>query len=117
MDLFPKSPAKPPTEAIYDGEVETALVPSDTVLTDVLAGELRAIAVFSDERSGDLRDVPTARELGHDVAVPVFGGVAAPAGTPPETVDELGRAFRDASASRAFARALVGTGARANGSR
>ena len=35
VDLFPKSPAKPPTEAIYDGEVETALVPSDTVLTDV----------------------------------------------------------------------------------
>jgi tripartite-type tricarboxylate transporter receptor subunit TctC len=44
------------------------------------------------------------------VKVPVFGGVAAPAGTPPDVVDELGRAFVGASSSRTFSRALVGTG-------
>jgi tripartite-type tricarboxylate transporter receptor subunit TctC len=112
VDLAPKSPAnKAPTQAIYDAEVEAALVPLDwNVLTDVWAGELRAIAVLGDERSGDLPDVPTARELGHDVTVPVFGGIVVPAGTPSRVVEELGRAFVDSSSSRTFATALVGTG-------
>lgn len=39
-----------------------------------------------------------------------FGAFAAPAGTPPEVVAELGRAFEASSSSRAFGKALVGTG-------
>ena len=93
VDISLKSFAnKSPVEAIYNGDVETALV------------------VLSEKRAPDLPDVPTAKELGHDVTVPVFGGVAAPAGTPPDVVDELGRAFVGASSSRTFSRALVGTG-------
>lgn len=110
IDLAPKSLNKAPTEALYDGDVEAALVPADEVLTDVWAGELRAIAVLSEERAEDLPNVPTARELGHDVSVPVWGGIAAPAGTPPRVVAELGRAFSASSSSRRFGRALVGTG-------
>jgi hypothetical protein len=37
-------------------------------------------------------------------------GIAAPAGTPPRVVDELGRAFVAASSSRAFGKVLLGTG-------
>ena len=111
VDLSPKSPGgKAPLEALYDGEVEAALVPADEAVTDVWAGELRAIAVLGEGRCPDLPNVPTARELGHDVAVPVFGGVAVPAGTPPRVVDELGRAFGDASSSGVFRKALAGTG-------
>jgi tripartite-type tricarboxylate transporter receptor subunit TctC len=112
IDLSPKSPAKKsPIQAIYDAEVEAALVPLEAVvLSDVLAGELEALAVFGDGRCPDLPGVPTAKELGHDVKVPVFGGVAAPDGTPPRVVDELGRAFVAASSSRTFERALVGSG-------
>jgi tripartite-type tricarboxylate transporter receptor subunit TctC len=112
IDLSPKSPAKKsPIQAIYDADVEAALVPLEAVvLSDVLAGELEALAVFGDGRCPDLPGVPTAKELGHDVTVPVFGGVAAPDGTPPRVVDELGRAFVAASSSRAFERALVGSG-------
>jgi tripartite-type tricarboxylate transporter receptor subunit TctC len=112
VDLSPKSPAhKSPVEAIYNGDVETALVPLDwNVYGDLLAGELTPLAVLAGERAPELPDVPTAKELGHDVTVPVFGGVAAPAGTPPDVVDELGRAFVGASSSRTFRRALLGTG-------
>ncbi|HYQ85410.1 MAG TPA: tripartite tricarboxylate transporter substrate-binding protein, partial [Rubrobacter sp.] len=112
VDLSPKSPAhKSPVEAIYNGDVETALVPLDwNVYGDLLAGELTPLAVLAGERAPELPDVPTAKELGHDVTVPVFGGVAAPVGTPPDVVDELGRAFVGASSSRTFGRALVGTG-------
>ena len=112
VDISPKSFAnKSPVEAVYDGDVETALVPLDwNVYGDVLAGELTALLVLADGRAPDLPDVPTAKELGHNVTVPVFGGIAAPAGTPPEVLEELGRAFVGASSSRTFARALVGTG-------
>jgi tripartite-type tricarboxylate transporter receptor subunit TctC len=111
VDLSPKSPAeKAPTQAIYDAEVEAALVPLDAVvLSDVLAGELRALAVLSEGRCRDLPGVPTAKELGQDVVVPVFGGIAAPDGTPRNVVEQLGRAFVEASSSRTFERALVGS--------
>ena len=112
VDLSPKSFAhKSPVEAIYNGDVETALVPLDwNVYSDLLAGELTPLAVLAEERAPDLPRVPTTKELGHDVTVPVFGGIAAPAGTPPDVVDELGRAFVGASSSRTFGRALLGTG-------
>jgi tripartite-type tricarboxylate transporter receptor subunit TctC len=79
------------------------------VLSDILAGELEALAVLSDERCRDLPGVPTAKELGHDVVVPVFGGIAAPDGTPRRVVEELGRAFVAAASSRTFERALIGS--------
>ena len=112
IDLAAKSPAnKTPEEAIYDADVEAAPVPVDgVVLADVLAGELVALAVLGGERCPDLPKVPTAKELGYDVEVPVFGGIAAPAGTPPNVVDELGRGFVAASSSREFGKVLVGTG-------
>jgi tripartite-type tricarboxylate transporter receptor subunit TctC len=111
IDLSPKSPAnKAPTQAIYDAEVETALVPLDAVvLSEILAGELQALAVLSERRCRDLPSVPTAKELGHDVVVPVFGGIAAPDGTPRRVVEELGRAFVATSSSRTFERALSGS--------
>ena len=111
VDLSPKHFAnKTPTEALYDGDVEAVLVPADEVMTDVWAGELEALVVLGEARSAALPDVPTARELGHDVEVSVFGGIAVPAGTPRPVVEELGRAFVATSSSSPFARALVGTG-------
>src|ERR687894_1087152 len=112
IDLSPKSPAdKAPTQAVYDADVETALVPLDAVvLSDVLAGELEALAVLGDRRCRELPDVPTVKELGHDVVVPVFGGIAVPDGTPERVVEELGRAFVASSSSETFGRALVRTG-------
>jgi tripartite-type tricarboxylate transporter receptor subunit TctC len=111
IDLSPKSPAnKAPTQAVYDAEVEAALVPLDAVvLSDVLAGELEALAVLGDGRCRDIPDIPTAKELGHNVVVPVFGGIAVPDGTPRRIVEELGRAFVAASSSKTFERALVGS--------
>lgn len=111
VDLSPKSPAnKAPIQAIYDAEVEAALVPLDAVVfSDILAGELRALAVLSEGRCPDLPEVPTAKELGYDVTVPVFGGIAAPDGTPRNVVKELGRAFTWTASSRTFERALAGS--------
>ena len=106
----PGAANKSPIQAVYDAEVETALVPLDAVvLADILAGELQALAVLSEGRCRDLPGVPTAKELGYAVVVPVFGGIAAPDGTPQSVVNEIGRAFVASSSSRTFERALVGS--------
>ena len=39
-----------------------------------------------------------------------MGGIAAPVGTPPRVIDELGRAFVASSSSKTFGRVLLGTG-------
>src|SRR5690606_31316143 len=43
---------------------------------------LRTLAVLADERVAALPDVPTLKELGHDVSLSVWFGAFAPAGTP-----------------------------------
>src|ERR671916_2712078 len=88
VDLLPRSPAnKTPIQAIYDADVEAALVPLEAVvLSDVLAGGVGGLPGVGGGRCPDLPGVPTAKDLGYDVTVPVFGGIAAPAGTPPRGV-------------------------------
>jgi putative tricarboxylic transport membrane protein len=50
------------------------------------AGQLRLLAVFSEERSEEYPDVPTVRESGYDVVVRKFRGFAGPKGLPPDII-------------------------------
>jgi len=49
-------------------------------------GTIRVLAVLSEERISDAPDLPTARELGYDVVVRKFRGLAGPAGLPADIV-------------------------------
>ena len=55
------------------------------------AGKLRIVAVSGAERSRALADVPTFRELGVPMDLSLWYGVFAPAGTPAQIVELLGR--------------------------
>ena len=50
------------------------------------AGKLRVLAVMRDQRVETIPDVPTAKEMGVDVSVLKFRGLAGPKGTPPAVV-------------------------------
>ena len=56
------------------------------------AGKIRLLAVLSDKRLATLPNLPTAKELGYDVVVTKFRGIAAPKGMS----DELAKAWEDA---------------------
>lgn len=56
--------------------------------------QVRTLAVAADERPSFLADVPTFKELGYDVVIGAYRGVAAPKGTPPEVLDKLISAFQ-----------------------
>ena len=62
---------------------------------------IRALAVTSDERMAKLPDVPTVREAGVPAMhMDVTFFFLAPAGTPPDIVQKLNRAFAQALGSK-----------------
>lgn len=78
--------------ALLGGNVDAIfLVASDDVLSQVDAGEFRAVAVGSAERVSYLPETPTLGELGYDDLTlgTSYYGLAAPAGTPEEITDEI----------------------------
>ncbi len=87
----------PMLAAVTAAEVQVVIDPSTTVLPHLQAGRLRPLAVTGRERSPKLLDVPTAAEAGYPkLSSPFWLGVVAPAGTPPEIIDKLNAAFREA---------------------
>ncbi|MES2510182.1 MAG: tripartite tricarboxylate transporter substrate binding protein [Pseudomonadota bacterium] len=80
------------TTAIVQGDVQYACLPPVSVMPQVKAGRMKALAVTSAERSALLPELPTLRESGlPDIqAVPWFAYMA-PKGTPPEVVQRMSR--------------------------
>ena len=82
------------TTAVLGGQVDFSF--PDVSLTVALAGEgkLKALAVTSPARRAQLPAVPTMIESGlPDVVATFWGGVLAPAGTPPAIVEKLNAAI------------------------
>ena len=86
--------------ALRSGEIDIAFEIVGPMVPQVNAGVIKAMAVSSDLRNPILPEVPTVMQAGvpgYNVAS--WNALAAPAGTPPEVLDKLGRAARDAVAS------------------
>jgi tripartite-type tricarboxylate transporter receptor subunit TctC len=88
-------PNKGDTPAVMDvlsGQTQVMFATQPSAMPQIQAGKLRAIAVLGAARSPDLPNVPTAAESGYpDLQASGWGGIVAPAGTPPEIVDKLQR--------------------------
>lgn len=99
--------------ALRSGEIDLAMEIVGPMLPQVQSGHVRALAVTSAQRNAALPGVPTVQQAGiagYDVAS--WNAIAAPAGTPADVVDTLGRAIRDAVASPAVRTRLEGLGMR-----
>lgn len=87
----------PMLAALLTGEIQIATDPSTTILPQIQAGGVRPIATAMTKRTAKLPDVPTTAEAGFPKLVaPFWLGVAAPGGTPPDIVNKLNAAFREA---------------------
>lgn len=90
--------------ALSGGHVNAMFATLPAALPLVRAGKLRALAVTATQRLPALREVPTLAELGYpDASVRDWHGLVAPAGTPPEVVEQI---------SAAVGRALLAEGVR-----
>jgi tripartite-type tricarboxylate transporter receptor subunit TctC len=89
-------------QALRAGEADLAFEIVGPMVPQVAAGTVRALAVSGGQRNPALPDVPTVAQAGvagYDVAS--WNALAAPAGTPPEVIEQLGRAAREAVSSAA----------------
>lgn len=94
--------------AALAGEVQAGWSGIPNVLAHIRAGKLRVYAISTARRSGALREVPTAAELGFpgfDIATVI--GLQAPAGTPREVVARLQSAVAKALRERDVAERMA----------
>lgn len=101
----------PAATALIAGEVDMVFGEPSTLLSNIKAGKLRAIATTSKERSVSMPDIPTISESGvpgYDVTS--WNGVLAPAGTPPEAIARLNKAFNDVLADPDMRKRLLAIG-------
>ncbi len=99
--------------ALRSGEVDLAFEVVGPMVPQVAAGVVKALAVSSDRRNPALPDAPTVQQAGiagYNVAS--WNAIAAPAGTPPDVIDRLNRAVREAVASPAVQEKLGKLGMR-----
>lgn len=97
---------------LIGGRIDLMFVNMPTVLAQIKAGKLRALAVASDKRSPLLPDVPIMAQAGvPDFAVDSWSGVLAPAGTPAPIIDLLSKAITRIAHSPEVAKSLGGIGA------
>ncbi|HWI15127.1 MAG TPA: tripartite tricarboxylate transporter substrate binding protein [Burkholderiales bacterium] len=104
----------PSVTATIAGETQFYFGPMASMVPQVKAGRLKALAVGSAKRSATLPDVPTVAESGVP-AYKAYGwfGLLAPAGTPRAIIARLNKAVVDAVSSNEAKQQLIQVGAEA----
>jgi tripartite-type tricarboxylate transporter receptor subunit TctC len=92
---------------LLGGQLQVMFDPLQSVLSNVQAGKLRALALSSKVRSPALPDVPTIAESGYDgFETTAWWGVFGPAKLPPGMAETFGNAIEKIVRSEAFGRNL-----------
>jgi len=89
-------------EALARPDIDAVAVSYAEVASYVESGDLKVLAVMSDNRLDSIPDVPTCKECGYDAVLGTWRGLGVPKDTPQEVVDYLYEAFTAASESQEF---------------
>ena len=95
---------------LLSGQVQVVFAPIPTVVAQVRAGKLRALAVTSKQRSAALPDTPAIAEFVPDYDASGYFGFGAPKGTPTEIIDKLNKEIRATVVDPAIKERLVTLG-------
>ena len=87
------------TNDLVTGDAHVALLNAASSMGVVKAGQVRALAVMSDQRVGEYADVPTLVELGYPNAKGLWSALYAPAATPHDVLEIVRAAAVQALAS------------------
>ncbi|MDP1840626.1 MAG: tripartite tricarboxylate transporter substrate binding protein [Reyranella sp.] len=79
-------------------------------VSQIKGGNLKALAVTGNKRVSSLPDVPTLKEQGIDVVVTSWQGLFAPAKTPPDVLDRIDKATKQAMKNPKWEEALTRDG-------
>ncbi len=75
--------------ALLGGVIDAGVLNPSEVMGQVEAGNLTAAVLFVQERLKDFPDAPTAKELGYDVEMNTWRGIAVKKGTPEPIVKKI----------------------------
>jgi tripartite-type tricarboxylate transporter receptor subunit TctC len=93
--------------ALKGGHIDAIPNPYGTVKPYLESGDFRALAVITEERNPKFPDIPTAKEQGYDVVLPIAYFFAFPKGTPEEIVDKFSKAVEKiATTNKEYAEAI-----------
>jgi len=91
---IPFSGGGPSVTALLGGHINAVSVSPPEGISQVQAGKLRIIALFSETRFDMFPNIPTCKEQGVNFAMGQWRGLAAPKGTPPAVIQKLHDAFK-----------------------
>jgi len=111
LTTVPYKGAAPAITDLIGGQIQVIFTTVASAASLVEAGQLRAIAVTSAERSAAFPQLPTVSEAGvPGYAAEAWYGLYAPAKTPPEIIDRLNQSAAKALQSDVFRRLSVNEG-------
>ncbi|WP_409051565.1 Bug family tripartite tricarboxylate transporter substrate binding protein [Variovorax sp. GrIS 2.14] len=93
---IPYNGGSPAQLALVSGQVDFNFDNLATAAPNIRSGKLKAIAVTTLQRSPSLPDVPPVADTLKGFSVDTWWGLVAPAGTPPDVIAKLNKAFVDA---------------------
>jgi tripartite-type tricarboxylate transporter receptor subunit TctC len=97
--------------ALAGGHVEAMFATTPAALPLIKAGKLTPLAVTSPQRLQTLPEVPTLAELGYaDAGLSDWHGVVAPAGTPPQRIEQISAAIGKVLADESIRQRLQSAG-------
>ncbi len=111
----PYKGSAPALTDILGGRIDMMFIELSTVLNQIKAGKLRALAVGSEKRNPFLPDVPAMAEVLPGFQASTWFGMVAPPATPPEIVAKLSSAVAAAIREPDMAKRLVDMSATAVG--
>ena len=83
-------------QAVVSGQVLMTIADSGPIAGPLAGGKLRALAITTEQRDPQFPQVPTLAEAGvSGMAIALWTGLVAPAGTPPEIVARLNKAIAE----------------------
>lgn len=106
----PYTGAGPAVLAVLAGQVDAASTGPSSVVQQIRAGKLRALAHWGEGRLAALPEVPSLKELGVPVSYSQWAGLFVPAATPEPVVAKLRQAARMAADDARAKQALISAG-------
>ena len=97
---YPGSPAA--VTALMRNDVQVASLPAIAVTPQLVSGQIKLLAISSEQRSALLPNIPTLKESGIDLVGDAWSGLVAPANTPAPIIEKIRAAFTEALQSQAI---------------
>lgn len=102
LNHIPFEGGGPSITALMGKHVDSIIVSAPEGVPQVLAGQLKILGIFGEERLEKFPKIPTAKEQGIDFNISMWRGVHAPKDTPPAIINQLHDLFKNSLGDPAF---------------